>query len=71
MATIGRPKTPLVVTEDERQVLVRLTTRARVNRSLAFRARLVLARGLHPEERDGAAISDDDCDRGQMASAVH
>jgi transposase len=33
----------LVVTEDERSALVRLTKRARVNRSLAFRARLVLA----------------------------
>jgi transposase len=43
MANIGRPKKPLVVTEDERDALVRLTKRARVNRSLAFRARLVLA----------------------------
>jgi transposase len=43
MANIGRPKKVLVVTDDERSALVRLTTRARVNRSLAFRARLVLA----------------------------
>lgn len=43
MATIGRPKKPLVVTDDERGALVRLTKRARVNRLLAFRARLVLA----------------------------
>src|SRR5688572_19974225 len=43
MATIGRPKKALVVTADERRALVRLTKRARVNRSLAFRARVVLA----------------------------
>lgn len=43
MATIGRPKAALVVTDIERTELVRLTKRARVNRSLAFRARLVLA----------------------------
>ncbi len=43
MATIGRPKQALVVTEIERAELVRLTKRAHVNRVLAFRARLVLA----------------------------
>jgi transposase len=43
MANIGRPKAPLEVTEAERVELVRLTKRARVNRDLAFRARLVLA----------------------------
>jgi transposase len=43
MATIGRPKAALVVTDEERAELVRLTKRAHVNRLLAFRARLVLA----------------------------
>ena len=43
MATIGRPKAAWVVTDLERTELVRLTKRDRVNRSLAFRARLVLA----------------------------
>ena len=43
MATIGRPKAALVVTDPERIELVRLTKRAHVNRLLAFRARLVLA----------------------------
>lgn len=43
MATIGRPKKALVVTDIERAELVRLTKRAQVNRALAFRARLVLA----------------------------
>ena len=42
MANIGRPKRALVVTDDERSELVRLTKRAHVNRNLAFRARLVL-----------------------------
>ena len=43
MATIGRPKVALEVTDLERAELVRLTKRAHVNRLLAFRARLVLA----------------------------
>jgi hypothetical protein len=43
MANIGRPKKPLIVTDEERSALIRLTKRACVNRSLAFRARLVLA----------------------------
>lgn len=42
MKVIGRPKAPLVLTTDEREELVRLTERARVNRHLAFRAKLVL-----------------------------
>jgi len=42
MATIGRPKAALVVTDGERKELLRLTKRAHVNRALAFRARLVL-----------------------------
>ena len=40
---MGRPTPALIVTDDERSALTRLTKRARVNRSLAFRARLVLA----------------------------
>jgi transposase len=43
MHKTGRPKATLALTDDERSALVRLTKRARVNRSLAFRARLVLA----------------------------
>jgi transposase len=43
MAVTGRPKSELVVTDVERAELVRLTNRGRVNRSLAFRAKLVLA----------------------------
>src|SRR5262245_55081838 len=43
MARTGRPKAELVVTDDERAELLRLTKRARTNRDLAFRARLVLA----------------------------
>ncbi len=40
---MGRPKAELVVTESERAELARLTKRSRVNRDLAFRAKLVLA----------------------------
>ncbi len=44
MAKRGRPKKlELVVSEDERAHLAQLTKRARVNRDLAFRARIVLA----------------------------
>ena len=38
----GRPKVELVITDDERIELQRLTKRAHVNRSIAFRARIVL-----------------------------
>ena len=44
MARTGRPKVELVVSDEERVELVRLSQRARVNRDLAFRARLVLVR---------------------------
>jgi transposase len=43
MKIVGRPKTPLVLSVDERDELVRLTRRAQVNRRLAFRAKVVLA----------------------------
>jgi transposase len=43
MPRLGRPKTVLMVTDNERVELVRLTKRARVNPALAFRARVVLA----------------------------
>src|SRR5919106_1884942 len=43
MAKIGRPRAEVVITESERADLIRLTKRARVNRAVAFRARIVLA----------------------------
>ena len=43
MAKTGRPKAELVVTDEERGELLRLTRRAHVDRHVAFRARLVLA----------------------------
>jgi transposase len=43
MAKIGRPRAEIVLTDDERLTLMRLTKRVRVNRALAFRARIVLA----------------------------
>ena len=42
MATIGRPKALLVVSDDEREVLERYVRRGRANRHLSFRARIVL-----------------------------
>lgn len=43
MAKTGRPKAELVVSDEERGELLRLTRRAHVDRHVAFRARLVLA----------------------------
>jgi transposase len=43
MGKPGRPMAELVLSEDERGELLRLTKRARVNRNLAFRAKIVLA----------------------------
>jgi len=45
MKQLGRPKAALVISDDEREELVRLTKRARVNRHVAFRAKIVLACG--------------------------
>lgn len=45
MKPIGRPKVALIISVEERDELVRLTQRGRVNRNLAFRAKLVLACG--------------------------
>ena len=49
MANMGRPKAEIVVTESERAELMRLTKRARVNRAVAFRARVVLACTAAPD----------------------
>jgi transposase-like protein len=43
MPKIGRPRAEVVITDDERVALVRLTERVRVNRAVGFRARIVLA----------------------------
>jgi hypothetical protein len=43
MAKLGRPRAEVVITDSERADLIRLTKRARVNRAIAFRARIVLA----------------------------
>jgi len=43
MPRLGRPKVALILDDDERSELRRLAARARVNRNVAFRARIVLA----------------------------
>src|SRR4029450_78941 len=43
MAERGRPKAPLVLTDDERQTLVRWARRAKTAQALALRAKIVLA----------------------------
>src|SRR5437762_13243112 len=42
---MARPKAELILSEPERDELLRLAQRARVNRALAFRAKLTLAVG--------------------------
>jgi transposase len=42
---MARPKAELILSEAEREELLRLAQRARVNRALAFRAKLILACG--------------------------
>ena len=42
MGKSGRPMIELVLSEEEREELLKLTKRARVNRNLAFRAKIVL-----------------------------
>ena len=51
MGVAGRPKAELVVSPDDREELKQLSRRSRVNRNIAFRARLILACA------DGAANS--------------
>lgn len=43
MSRTGRPKAALTLTEDEREALERFARRARTNRNLALRAKMVLA----------------------------
>jgi transposase len=43
MPKLGRPRAEVVLADDEREELTRLAKRSRVNRALAFRARIVLA----------------------------
>jgi transposase/transposase-like protein len=42
MPKLGRPRAEVVLCDDERPTLTRLTKRSRVNRAVAFRARIVL-----------------------------
>jgi transposase/transposase-like protein len=65
MARTGRPKSEkLVVTADERAELERLTKRARTNREIAFRARIVLA--CIDEESNVLVAQRYRCDRGTV-----
>ena len=43
MAERGRPKAPLTLTDDERQMLQRWARRAKTAQALALRAKIVLA----------------------------
>jgi hypothetical protein len=43
MTERGRPKAPLVLTDEERQTMQRWTRRAKTAQALALRAKIVLA----------------------------
>ena len=43
MARTGRPKAPLILTDEERETLVRWSRRAKSSQALALRCRIVLA----------------------------
>src|ERR687897_3535406 len=43
MAKTGRPKAPLILTDDERETLTRWSRRAKSSQALALRCRIVLA----------------------------
>jgi transposase len=54
MSTIGRPKTPLVLTEEERAVLERWSRRGRTAQSLALRSKIVLGCAAGKSNKDVA-----------------
>ena len=56
MPRTGRPKAPLIISDEEREELVRLTRRSRVNRNVAFRARIVLACAERPSNTEVARL---------------
>jgi transposase len=64
MARNGRPKVALVITDDERAELLRLTKRSRTNREISFRARLVLACADEPS--NSAVATRYRCTRGTV-----
>jgi transposase len=55
MAEPGRPKAPLILTEDERATLARWARRAKTSQALALRARIVLACAEGATNKDVAA----------------
>src|SRR3954469_22251164 len=55
MAERGRPKTPLVLSDVERQTLLSWSRRAKTAQALALRARIVLACAEGTDNRDVAA----------------
>src|SRR5918994_869037 len=55
MARTGRPKAPLILTDDERQTLTRWSRRAKSSQALAFRCRILLACATGATNKQGAA----------------
>src|SRR5664280_2334811 len=55
MPRLGRPKKPLVLTDDEREILERWARRPKSPQSLALRSKIVLACAEGPTNREVAA----------------
>src|SRR5512132_3150768 len=55
MARTGRPKAPLILTDEERQTLGRWSRRAKSAQALALRCRIVLACATGATNQQGAA----------------
>lgn len=58
MPRTGRPKTPLVLSDDEREQLARWARRRKSSQALALRSRIVLACGAGMTNKDVAAQLD-------------
>lgn len=67
---MGRPRDEVVVTADERTELKRLTRQGRVNRALAFRARIVLACIESPDTVVVRRLQHHEDHGGQVAASV-
>src|ERR671913_490445 len=55
MARTGRPKAPLILTDDERQTLTRWSRRAKSSPALALRCRILVARAARADNKEVAA----------------
>jgi hypothetical protein len=68
MAERGRPKTPLVLTDDERQTLQRWARRSKTSQALALRCKIVLACAQGGDQPGGRRAAGDLAADGQQVA---